>query len=590
MTGTATTKEEMVLLVEDDEATAELETRALARAGLRVRAVTRGSEAVVLLRKESFLAVILDYQLPDGDPWPVVEAANAKVPRIPVIIVTGMGTEQAAAEAVHRGVAEYVRKAATFQDQLPDIIDRVSRLARAEHKLRQSDALFQLIAEHMSDLILITGLDGNIKYCSASCKTLFGYEPEEITGVQDLEFVHPEDRENLASLLARLPIDGHFTATYRRRRKDGSYAWVEATTNALRNPLTGWIMDMVAIVRDTTERLSAEETFRGLLESAPDAMVIVGPEGKVVLVNSQTERMFGYTRDELLGRTVEVLLPTLFRDSHKEHRRAYFVEPHTRPMGAGLEQYGLRKDGTEFPVEVGLSPLQTAKEILVTAAIRDISERKQAEQAMRASLREKELLLKEIHHRVKNNLQVVSSLLSLQVRHVLDSETQEMFRECQRRVRSIALVHEQMYKANDLSHISLRQYIEALVAGLFHTFQASEGNIRHEIDIGDVAVGIDTAIPCGLLINELVTNSLKHAFPDGRTGMIRIALTQEEGRPLKLVVSDNGIGLPESIHLQNTSSLGLELVCALARQLQLRTVVDVRRNGGTAFEFKFHRD
>src|SRR5437762_5524411 len=138
----AAAKHNVVLLVEDDDATAELERRVLARSGLGVRTVTHVGEAVALLQQESFLAVVLDYQLPDGDPWAVLEAAKARVPRIPVIIVTAMGSERVAAEAIHRGVAEYVKKAETFWDELPSIVERVSRLANAEDNLQRTDALF----------------------------------------------------------------------------------------------------------------------------------------------------------------------------------------------------------------------------------------------------------------------------------------------------------------------------------------------------------------------------------------------------------------------------------------------------------------
>src|SRR5438034_1765213 len=351
------------------------------------------------------------------------------------------------------------------------------------------------------------------------------------------------------------------------------------------------LVDIDALKRSEQETGGARDYAEAILQTTRHPLLVLTAELRVHTANAAFYKTFEVLPGETIGRLIyevgngqwnipkvrELLEDILPRNSFFDD---FEVAHDCESIGRRMMLLNARR--------LDINEQGAPKKILL--AIDDISERKQAEQAMRASLREKELLLKEIHHRVKNNLQVVSSLLSLQVRHVLDSETQEMFRECQRRVRSIALVHEQMYKANDLSHISLRQYIEALVAGLFQTFQASEGNIRHEIDIGDVAVGIDTAIPCGLMINELVPNSLKHAFPEGRTGMIRIALTQEEGRPLKLVVSDNGIGLPESIHPENTSSLGLELVGALASQLQLRTVVDVRRNGGTAFEFKFHRD
>jgi PAS domain S-box-containing protein len=622
--GTAAAKEQVVLLVEDDEATAELERRALARSGLRSRTVSRVSEAVALLREESFLAVVLDYQLPDGDPWPVVEAAKARVPRIPVILATGMGNERVAAEAIHHGVAEYVKKAATFQDRLPDIINRVSRHAQVEDELHRSNAFFQLIADNTSDLIVIADLNGIIKYCSPSCRTLYGYEPEEMVGARGLDFVHAADRARLADLFARLPEDKHFTATYRRQRKDGDYLWVEATVNALRDSMSGKVTEMVAIVRDMSERKRTEDSvrqneirYRTLFEESPislweedfsavrlycdelaasgvdnlvahfranpDAVRQAAARIRVLRVNEATLRMYeADTQGQLLQRLQETLDEECIGAFREElctflaGFSTFQAEITTRTLT------GRKRAGS---IRVTILPGYESTWGRVVVSVFDITARLEAERRIRESLKEKETLLKEIHHRVKNNLQIVSSLLSLQVRHLTDPDALELYDEYERRIRSIALVHEQLYRSNDLSHISFREYVEELLAGLFQTFKAGERNIVSHIDIRGARLSIDVAIPCGLLINELVTNSLKHAFPNGRSGEIRVTMISGEKRPWRLVVADDGIGLPQDIDLENTDSLGLELISAIARQLQVK--VGVIRNNGTTFEFRF---
>jgi PAS domain S-box-containing protein len=182
--------------------------------------------------------------------------------------------------------------------------------------------------------------------------------------------------------------------------------------------------------------VKAEQKFRGFLESAPDAVVVVDAQGRITIVNHLTEKMFGYSRDELLGQPLEILVPDRFRARHVHDRDDYQRAPRTRPMGLGRELLGRRRDGSEFPVEISLSPLETEQGLLVTSIIRDITDRKETEARITESLREKEALLKEIHHRVKNNLQVISSLLRLQERNINEAHTRELFAESQRRIQS----------------------------------------------------------------------------------------------------------------------------------------------------------
>jgi len=208
-------------------------------------------------------------------------------------------------------------------------------------------------------------------------------------------------------------------------------------------------------------------------------------------------------------------------------------------------------------------------------------QRKSAEDVIVKSLREKEVMLKEIHHRVKNNLQIVSSLLELQAHQITDEATRALFSDSQSRVKSMALVHERLYRSTDLAHINYKIYLEELVEYLFSTF--TRKNIRYEIDADEIMLDIDSAVPSGIIINELVTNSLKYAFPDGREGLIRLSLRQHKDYVL-LEVSDNGIGMPESMNLADSKTLGLELVLALIEQLNAS--FELNRGNGTRFSIK----
>lgn len=207
---------------------------------------------------------------------------------------------------------------------------------------------------------------------------------------------------------------------------------------------------------------------------------------------------------------------------------------------------------------------------------------------LQASLREKEMLLKEIHHRVKNNMQVISSLLRLQSEYNKDDKVIEMFKESQNRIRSIALVHEKLYRSKNLSRIDFNSYIENLVNGLFISYRISSNKVRLKMDVGRILFAIDTAIPCGLIINELITNSLKHAFPEDREGEISISLHKANTgkNEYELIVEDNGVGIWKDLDYRNTETLGLQLVTSLA-EIQLHGRIELNKNKGTKFRVIF---
>jgi two-component sensor histidine kinase len=227
-----------------------------------------------------------------------------------------------------------------------------------------------------------------------------------------------------------------------------------------------------------------------------------------------------------------------------------------------------------------------------TALIEDISERKQAEEQLAASLQEKEVLLKEVHHRVKNNLQVVSSLLDLQSQRIQEPQVLEMFRESQNRVKSMALIHEKLYQSESLSKVNLADYIESLVMYLIQAYAVNPDRIALQLNLEPLALNLDTAIPCGLILNELISNAMKYAFPGNMGGTLWISLhsscsavSSQENNVFELVVGNDGVKLPKLLDLSSAKTLGFQLVNILIQQLQGQ--IEVSQNQGIEFKIRF---
>ncbi len=328
----------------------------------------------------------------------------------------------------------------------------------------------------------------------------------------------------------------------------------------------------------------AEEKYRSLFDYSSDAIIICDVDEKVNSWNRSAERMFGWCAEEAKGKDVSKLIIP----SEKYAKWKKIVEDVISGKElTEIETSCKRKNGTNIDVSVTISLLSDAdqKTIGMAGIIRDITERRHAEEQIRASLAEKEVLLKEIHHRVKNNMQVISSLLRLQSGYFKNKKYLDIFKESQNRIESMSLIHEKLYQSKDMARIDFNGYVRELINGLFQSYGVNSSNVALNINIESISLGIDSAIPCGLIINELVTNSLKHAFPEGRKGEINVVLSRNENK-IELLISDNGVGIPKEIDFRKTESLGLYLVKILAEN-QLQGEINLNRNRGTEFQIKF---
>jgi PAS domain S-box-containing protein len=329
-----------------------------------------------------------------------------------------------------------------------------------------------------------------------------------------------------------------------------------------------------------------ELRYRNLVEQIPAVVFTAALDGGLydIYVGPQIETLLGYTQQEWLRSPV-----LWYERLHPDDRRLLDLE-FARGCATGgpfrAECRFIAADGRTVWVhgEARLIKDSRGYPLFLQGVAFDITEAKRAEELVRASLREKELLLKEIHHRVKNNLQITSSLLRLQVARVPEEGARQVLRESQDRIRSIALVHEMLYRSQDLSRVNFTDYVKALLQQLFRSYSVDTRRIARRLEVGPVDLGINAAVPCGLILNELVANALKHAFPEGRRGSILVRLSASEG-VCRLVVRDDGIGFPPQIDFRQTETLGLQLVKTLADQLDGR--VELNSDAGTEFVVTF---
>lgn len=470
----------------------------------------------------------------------------------------------------------------------------------AESTLLETDFRANQIIERSPDAMLVVDEIGRIERINVRMEQLFGYERSELLG-QSVEMLIPERFRTghaeamygyIAVPKARFMGEGRNLFA---RRKDGTEVAVEIGLAPLETP-NG--VHVLANIVDITERLRTQaeiETalqektlllneIQQIIERAPDAMLVVDELGCIERINARMVQLFGYDREQLLGQSVEVLIPERFRAGHGDSMKNYFMSPKARFMGEGRDLFARRRDGSEVAVEIGLAPLETPKGLRVLANIVDISGRLRAQSVIESALREKTLLLNEIHHRVKNNLQIVASLLNLQAGRVSDPIFSELIAESEGRVRAMALMHQVLYERKDFARVELDVYLQRLSELLGQINGAARRGIVVRTHLKKLTLDLVRAIPLGLIVNELLSNIFKHAFPNGG-GDVYVELIAKNASEAILVVRDNGRGIPADFSLEQSKTLGMQIVFLLAEQIGAVLVIDGK--AGTRFELHF---
>jgi PAS domain S-box-containing protein len=458
----------------------------------------------------------------------------------------------------------------------------ITERRRAEDALRTNHNLLSAVFEATPDIVFVKDLRGRVLMINSAGARLLGKGADEILGRDDTALHEPEDARRIMERDRHVMASGA-AETFEEAVTVRGEARTYLTTKDVYRDARGAVAGLLGTARDVTERRRAEEAlraselrFRTFVDHATDAFFLHDERGTVLDVNEQACASLGYPREELIRMTpyqFDADLAPAVLDQFEARLAAGEV--------FAFDTRHRRRDGTTFPVEVRVRSFWHGGRRFGVSLARDITERKRAEEQLRASLQEKVVLLKEVHHRVKNNLQLVSSLLALQAGALKDRAVKEALTQSQNRVRAMALVHENLYRSGDLSSVRIAPHIESLCWHLWRSYGVDPDRIGLTARVADLTLDLDRALRCGLIVNELVSNALKHAFPAGRRGRVTVKLDHAPDGWYALVVADDGVGLPPGVDPDRTDTLGLQLVGDLTAQLN--GTLALARDGGTTF-------
>ena len=487
-------------------------------------------------------------------------------------------------EETSSGSLDYLSGAVTGKDV--NIIHKSSGLSNDRNQNRTiSDEVLKSLLNLSTDIITVLTQDGIILYESDSIEKMLGYKKDELVGQCAFGFIHKDDLKRVTEDFRRgLYSPGKsIISSYRFRKADGNYIYLESAGSKYENERN---KNIVIISRDMTLRIESEKNIKRLtaaVEQSSNTIVITDINGKIEYVNKKFADLTGYTKQEALGGNPDILRS---ESTENETYKDLWTTILTGNVWQG-EIKNKKKSGELYWERIKITPVVDENDLITNfIAIKDdITREKNITKRLEQSLEEKEIMLKEIHHRVKNNLQIVISLLNLQSTTVDDVKLKSQLTISQNRVRSMALIHQHLYRSTDMARINMQEYLLGLSSQLLASYSEQRDSISISVNAEEVEFTIETAVPFGLLINEIVSNSLKHGFPGGRKGKIEISLLKTNENEFELRYMDNGVGIPMNIVNGHVVSFGMHLIEMLVSQLEGR--IELLSKGGTEYKINF---
>ncbi len=585
-----------ILIVDDNPHNLQVLISILERLSYEIRPALSGEIALAAIDTFTPDLILLDINMTGIDGYETCRRLKAvhRTQDIPVIFISAKDGTDDKLMAFQAGGVDYVTKPFQIEEVLARVKTHIE-LNRTKRDLKnlleeRTDQLTQNEVRHLNLVNMLEigivqhSADGTIVFANPSALRLLGVSESNIYGKTNIDPMWDVIYEDGSPFPVDLyPVSMAFAngqavrdvvmGVYRPTTKDRVWLLVNATPEL---DEAGGIQHIVCTFNDITERTIIKENLaeskqrlKKLIESAMDAIITLDKSLCIVLYNSAAAMLFGVPKADAIGMSIDRFMPQRFREAHAGHVHAFGkAGVSSRAMGRLGQVMGLRANGEEFTIEASISQFDVEGEKQYTIIMRDISERRRIESALQTSLAEKTGLLNEVHHRVKNNLQVITSLLRLEAGRSDHVDTKAVLTEMQARIRAMALLHESLYRKGIFASIDLGTYLNQVVTQTFRAQLSRVGVVRLQLDLASVQVSLDQAMPCGLLVNELISNCFKHAFSDERSGELKVALQLVEGTNLvHLLVSDNGLGLPADFAEKIENSLGLQLVSDLAKQL-----------------------